>query len=61
MKQNFTENDLNLKHDIKGLLMQLEGALKLIEKSSDSVEFDEIKAEILQSVASFLNKQTGTQ
>jgi hypothetical protein len=59
MKQNFTENDLNLMHDIKGLLMQLEGGLKLIEKSSDSVEFDEIKAEILQSVASFLKKQAG--
>lgn len=57
MNNSSSNFEKNLKHDLKSLLMQIEGGLKLIEKSDSEDEIKEIHGELIQSFESFLERQ----
>lgn len=56
MKRDSSSWEGDFKHDLKNLILQLDGALKLLNSSSET-ERQEIRDEILESVSSFLQKQ----
>ena len=61
MKSSSTNRESQLKHDLKNLLLQVEGALKLLEMTKDEAVLDEIQTEIMESVSGFIEKQKAKQ
>lgn len=52
-----SEFEKKLKHDLKGIILQLESGLKLIEGSQNAEEIKEIQKIIIKTCAAFVEKQ----
>lgn len=57
MKTSSSDYESKLKHDLKGLILQLESGLKLIENAQDENEKKDIHRIIVKTCATFVEKQ----
>lgn len=52
-----SDYEKKLKHDLKGIILQLESGLKLIESAQDENEIKDIQRIIVRTCAAFVEKQ----